>query len=93
VADEQAMDIKLERFLLEQKQILAPLARILEINPNHKIIRYINENIDNKGLQDELKDIVQTLYDESCVMEGEPVVNPSEFARRLNDMLSKFSGV
>ncbi|MDR0571759.1 MAG: molecular chaperone HtpG, partial [Rickettsiales bacterium] len=93
VADEMAMDIKLERFLLEQKQIVAPLARILEINPNHKIIEYINKNMNKKNLQDDLKDIIKTLYDESCIMEGEPVINPPEFAKRLNSMLNKFFNV
>jgi molecular chaperone HtpG len=87
VADEKAMDIKLERFLLEQKQIAAPLARILEINPNHSIIKYINKNIGNEGEKENLKDIIKTLYDEACIMEGEPVSNPTEFAKRLNKML------
>lgn len=87
VSDEKAMDIKLERFLLEQKQILAPLARILEINLDHNIIKYINDNLDKEDKKEELTDIVKTLYDEACVMEGEPVTNPTEFAKRLNNLL------
>jgi molecular chaperone HtpG len=87
VADEQAMDIKLERFLLEQKQIAVPLARILEINPNHKIVKYIEENLDREEKKGDLEELVKILYDEACVMEGEPVANPTEFAKRLNKML------
>ncbi len=89
VADERAMDIKLERFLLEQKQIAAPLPKILEINPNNEIFKYINENInDNEKLED-FKETIKTLFDEACVLEGEPVVNPADFARRLNKMMKK----
>lgn len=87
VADEMAMDIKLERFLLEQKQIMAPLPKILEINPNHNIWQTIKKNITDKDKFDEIKDVILTLFDEACIMENEPVKSPAEFARRLNKML------
>jgi HSP90 family molecular chaperone len=45
--------------------------------------------MDKEELRDDLKDMVKTLYDESCIMEGEPVANPIEFAKRLNGMLNK----
>lgn len=87
VADEMAMDIKLERFLLEQKQIVNPLPKIFEINPNHEIFQKINENINNTDKLDYIKDVIKTLFDEACILEGEPVVNPSDFAKRLNGMM------
>ncbi len=87
VADEMAMDIKLERFLLEQKQIMAPLPKILEINPNHKLWQLVQSNIENKDKFEENKEIILTLFDEACIMEGEPVKNPSDFAKRLNKLL------
>ena len=87
VADERGMDIKLERFLLEQKQIAAPLPKILEINPNHNLLKIIQDNLSNKDRFDEIKDIVKTLFDEACILEGEPVINPSDFVNRLNKMM------
>lgn len=87
VADEMAMDIKLERFLLEQKQIMAPLPKILEINPNHKLWQLVQSNIENKDKFEDNKEIILTLFDEACIMEGEPVKNPSDFAKRLNKLL------
>ena len=87
VADEMAMDIKLERFLLEQKQILAPLPKILEINPNHTIWQAVKNNLTDSSKIEEIKNVILTLFDEACVMEGEPVKNPSDFAKRLNKML------
>ncbi|MDR2760373.1 MAG: molecular chaperone HtpG [Rickettsiales bacterium] len=87
VADEQAMDIKLERFLLEQKQIASALARVVEINANHPIIKYIGEHMGNEGEKEKLSDMVKILYDEACIMEGEPAPNPADFAARLNKML------
>jgi molecular chaperone HtpG len=87
VASDNGMDIKLERFLLEQKQIMAPLPKILEINPNHIIFKKIQDNITNKDKFEDIKEIIKTLFDEACILEGEPVNNPSDFARRLNKML------
>lgn len=87
VADERGMDIKLERFLLEQKQIVAPLPKILEINPNHYLLKIIQENLANKDRFGEIQDMVKTLFDEACILEGEPIKNPSDFANRLNKLM------
>lgn len=87
VADERGMDIKLERFLLEQKQIVAPLPKILEINPNHYLLKTIQENLANKDRFEEIQDIAKTLFDEACILEGEPIKNPSDFANRLNKLM------
>jgi molecular chaperone HtpG len=87
VADEMSMDIKLERFLLEQKQIMAPLPKVLEINPNHPLLKIIQGNMDKPGKSPEIQEIVRTLFDEACILEGEPVDNPAEFADRLNRLM------
>jgi molecular chaperone HtpG len=87
VADGNGMDIKLERFLLEQKQLMAPLPKILEINPNHQIFKKIQDNITNKDKSEDIKEVIKTLFDEACILEGEPVNNPADFARRLNKMM------
>jgi molecular chaperone HtpG len=87
VADEKAMDIKLERFLLEQKQIVAPMPKILEINPQHSLLEIIQKNIDNAEKLSDMKDIIKTLFDEACILEGEPLKNPAEFVVRLNKFM------
>lgn len=88
VADERGMDIKLERFLLEQKQIVAPMPKILEINPNHPLLKMIQENIADKNKFSELQEVIKTLFDEACILEGEPVSNPADFATRLNKFMN-----
>ena len=87
VADEKSMDIKLERFLIEQKQLIARLPKILEINVNHPIILKIKENLNNKEKEEELNDVVKNLYDEACILEGEIIDNPSEFVKRINKLM------
>ncbi|MDR2777193.1 MAG: molecular chaperone HtpG [Rickettsiales bacterium] len=87
VADEKAMDIKLERFLLEQKQIVAPMPKILEINPQHSVLKIIQENVNNSEKLPEMREIIRMLFDEACILEGEPLKNPAEFALRLNKFM------
>ena len=86
---EGAMDIRMERFLIEQKQLSNAASKILEVNPNHKIVKKIVSQIDNKDLQEENKQLVQLLFDQACIIEGQPVEDASGFAQRLNYFLEK----
>lgn len=88
VVDEKSMDIKLEKFLIDQKQLATAMPKILEINPSHEIIKLLKENMFKSEKEDEVKEIVRTLYDEACILEGTPVENPTEFVKRLNKMLT-----
>jgi molecular chaperone HtpG len=89
VADDRAMDIKLERFLLEQRQILAPMPKILEINPQHSLLRTLRENLGNAEDLETSREIIRTLFDEACILEGEPLRNPAEFTSRLNGFMER----
>ncbi len=89
VADKKAMDIRLERYLLDQNQIQRGMLKNIEINTKHPIIQEINEDIAKPEKLEEAKEIVYTLFDEACIIEGEPVSNPGDFARRLNKLLEK----
>ncbi|MBU6338400.1 MAG: molecular chaperone HtpG [Rickettsiales bacterium] len=85
--DAQAMDIRMERFLLEQKQIAAGSAKILEINSNNKIIKSLNENLSDESKKVENQDRIKTLFDLACMMEDEPVNDTKDFSRRLQNLM------
>lgn len=87
VADKKAMDIRLERYLLDQNQIQRGMLKNIEINTKHPIIAEINENLGKPEKLEEMKEMVDILFDEACIIEGEPVSNPGEFAKRLNKLL------
>ncbi|GMO64882.1 MAG: molecular chaperone HtpG [Rickettsiales bacterium] len=88
VADKDAMDIRLERYLLDQNQIQQNMKKlkVLEINPKHPIVEKLNNNLKN---EDEAREIVEILFGEACVLEGEPVADPGEFIKKLNKLLEK----
>lgn len=85
--DAGSMDIRLERYLLEQKQIQAGTAKILEINPGNKIVKYLNENYLNEAKKSEVQDKIATLLDLACIIEDEPIKDAKDFSRRLQSLM------
>jgi molecular chaperone HtpG len=84
---EGAMDIRMERFLIEQKQLKSASTKILEINTKHKIIKKIMEDISSNKADGQTEGLVKILFDEACVIEGEPVHDPRGFVSRMNQFL------
>lgn len=85
--DAGSMDIRMERFLLEQKQIQSASAKILEVNPHNKIIKSLNENYVDENKHQEVSDIIFTLFDLACVIEDEPIKDAKDFSRRLQKLM------
>jgi molecular chaperone HtpG len=85
--DAGSMDIRLERFLLEQKQIQAGTAKILEINPSNSIVKALNENYADVAKSDDARDKIFTLFDLACVIEDEPIADAKDFSRRLQALM------
>ena len=83
--DEGAMDIRMERFLLDQKQLQKSAAKILEINASHPIIKKITQNQDSE----DTSDWVRILFDQACILENEPINDIEAYASRVNKMLEK----
>lgn len=89
VVGDGAMDIRMERFLIEQKQLMAASAKILELNPKHRIIEKINAGIISNSKDCANEELVKLMYDQACILEGEPVNDTGGFAKRLNDIMQK----
>ena len=85
---EGSMDIRMERFLAEQKQLNVPSMKILEINPNHPVVKQIYTKIKSKTTSKQSEDLVKLLYDQACILEGEPLKNPVSFSKRMNELLA-----
>ena len=85
---EGAMDIRMERYLKDQKQIGQSFAKILEINSSHPLIKKINHAIENNDFSLS-QELVLALYDQACIIEGEPVNDVGAFSRRINSLLGR----
>ncbi len=88
VADESAMDIHLENILKKHKHLSEVSAKILEINPNHSIIKSLNKiDTEDKKNIDELKNISNLLLDQAKLLEGIPLEDSKQFCDKLNELL------
>ena len=83
VADEGGLDMHLERLLKQHGQIQSSALRILEINPQHPLIRTLADAANTDGTGDTLGDSAHLLFDQARIMEGEKLSDPGAFARRL----------
>ncbi|WP_410543575.1 molecular chaperone HtpG [Wolbachia endosymbiont of Dipetalonema caudispina] len=87
--DEGTMDLRMERFLREQKQLNYRTPKVLEINTKHPIIKNIAKSHAKNGENQILEDMIHLLFYQACIMENEEIDNVNLFAKRLNNLLSK----
>lgn len=83
------MDIRIERFLSEQKQLPGTSARILEINPKHPLILTLAKEATSRGKTEQLTDAAWLLLDQARILEGETIRDPGAFSRRLTAFMGK----
>jgi molecular chaperone HtpG len=93
VADDNDMDIHLERMLRQHKQLKSAAKRILEINPSHALVRALAEAVRTKGenaaVQARIGEVAKLLYDQARIVEGEKLDDPAGFARRMAAALAE----
>lgn len=85
--DEGDMDMRMERFLIDHKQLPQGTSKILEINPDHAIIKGLAEQVASEKMNVESEDRVHLLFDQARIAEGEALDNPSAFLRRMNALM------
>ncbi len=82
---EGAMSSRMEKLLIEQRQLYNRAAKIFEINPDHQLLKMINSSIDTETRQD----LVEIIFGQACLLEGEPIARPHDLANRINRLLTK----
>ena len=89
IADEQSLDMRLERFLKLHQQLDELSKRVLEINPKHALIKRMATLAADDAQQAALGDLVELLLDQARIVEGEPLPDPGVFSRRMSAFLAK----
>jgi molecular chaperone HtpG len=89
VADEDDMDMHLERLLKQHRQLDSASRRILEVNPRHKLIERLAASVGEPGASDQLPEFAWLLLDQARIVEGEQLPDPPAFARRLAMLLER----
>jgi len=89
VAADQGMDLRLERLLKHHESFTGGSKPILEVNPDHELIKKLEAMLDAIGQENELDDMAFLLLDQARIIEGEPVPDPGAFSRRMSRYLAK----
>jgi len=84
VVDDQGMSMNFERLLKAAGQNVPNIQPVLEINPDHKIIKKMNDIKD----MDTLKDWSQYIYGQAMISEGGALVDPSSYTKVVNKIIS-----
>jgi molecular chaperone HtpG len=87
VAAEGEMSLHLERMLKAHNQMNAIPARVLEINPKHPVILKLAEAVMSKGTDPKVEARIHLLLDQARIVEGDPLPDPHDFAKRLAAVL------
>jgi molecular chaperone HtpG len=69
--------------------------KILEINPNNKIIQKIKSRLDSELIDQNLNDLVSLLYSVTLQSSGFTIEDPSKFTNKVLDLIDNnlsFSG-
>ena len=89
VVDESAMDPQLEKILQQHNQLQqAASLKILEINPDHKLIKKLAKMSKDKAFVGDIENIGILLYEQSMILDGEKPSDPVNFSKKLIDTIS-----
>jgi len=88
VAEDNGVDMHMEKVLRLQQKYEPGTKKILEINADHPLIQKIRSMVHDKqtdkSKQPELvRDAAHLLHDQALIIQGEPVPDPAAFARRM----------
>jgi molecular chaperone HtpG len=88
VADEHGMSTNLERLLKAAGQKVPVMHPVLEINPDHPIVRRLEGESDPARFSD----WSQILFDQATLAEGGQLEDPATFVKRLNELMLTLAG-
>lgn len=86
VAPDEGVDMYMERVLRLHQKYQGNTKPVLEINPDHALIKKMAELCTK---DEDVTDAAFLLFDQAKIIQGEPIDNPSAFARRMSEFMSK----
>lgn len=83
------MDMRMERFLREHNQLPMEMPKILEINPDHAIIKAMVTKLADVKATDDVREHCFLLLDQARIQEGEPIQDPAAFSKRISQLMQQ----
>lgn len=89
VVPEHGVHAHIERMLKAQGGEMPAQKRILEINPNHPVVKKIGALHDKDRDSPEVGEWLRLLHDQALLAEGSPLPDPAAFARRMTRLMGQ----
>lgn len=89
VADEYGMNANMERIMKAMNQTVPDSKRILELNPDHAILKAMASIHQKDASAPALADYADLLYDQALLTEGSTIKDPLRFTRLVSDLMVK----
>ena len=88
IADENAMDAQMERFMRMHNADFKGAPKILEVNAKHPLIAALNDRLINGDFA-EADDFAELIYQSALISDGKQVDDPHAFAEKLAKVMQK----
>ena len=88
IADENAMDAQMERFMRMHNADFKGAPKILEVNAKHPLITTLNDRL-AEGDFAEADDFAELIYQSALISDGKQLDDPHAFAEKLAKVMQK----
>ena len=82
----------MERLLRANQKDAPKSKRILEVNPDHALVKNLERLAEKDPESEKLGEWIELLFEQALLAEGSPVEDPVRFATRLTTLLEEASG-
>jgi molecular chaperone HtpG len=89
VADKYGMTSQMEELLRKMGQPAPPQERVLELNPEHAVVKKLRALHAEKHDNEQLRDHVRILRDQALLSEGAKLPDPANFVRRVQRLMEQ----
>ncbi|MEM9469722.1 MAG: molecular chaperone HtpG, partial [Pseudomonadota bacterium] len=89
VAEDGAVDMHMEKVLKIHQKYEPGVKKVLEINKDHSLIKKLITLNEKETSEDILNDAAQLLLDQALIIQGETIVDPAGFAKRMAGFMEK----
>ncbi|MGD8785313.1 MAG: molecular chaperone HtpG [Thioalkalispiraceae bacterium] len=84
VVEEHDMAVSMQKLLKQAGHALPDIEPILEINPEHMLVKRLKEGTDDQHFND----WTHILFDQAMLSEGGQLDDPASFVKRMNELLA-----
>jgi len=89
VADDYGMNANMERIMKAMNQAVPESKRVLELNPDHPIVKVMSGMYSENNSDQRLSDYADLLYDQALLTEGSPIKDPLKFTKLISELMVK----